>query len=54
MGNIETTPKISRLQSISSIEDNYPEATTGCVLYKKLFLKFSQHSLENTCVGVSF
>ena len=51
MGNIETTPKISRLQSI---EDNYPEATTGCVLYKKLFLKFSQYSLENTCVGVSF
>ena len=33
MGNIETTTKVSRLKSISSIEDNnYLEAATGGVL----------------------
>ena len=32
MGNVETTTKVSRLKSISSIEDNYLEATTGGVL----------------------
>ena len=30
------------------------EAATGGVLFKKLFLKISQYSQENTCVGVSF
>ena len=30
------------------------EAATGGVLWKKLFLKISQYSQENTCVGVSF
>ena len=29
------------------------EAATGCVSVKKLFLKFSQISQQNTCVGVS-
>ena len=32
MGNIETTTKVSRLKSISGIEDNYLEAATGGVL----------------------
>ena len=32
MGNIETTTKFSRLESISSIEDNYLEAGIGGVL----------------------
>ena len=32
MGNIETATKFSRLNSISSIEDNYLEAATGGVL----------------------
>ena len=32
MGNIETGTKFSRLNSISSIEDNYIEAATGGVL----------------------
>ena len=30
------------------------KATTGGVLYKKPFLKYSQHSQENTCIGVTF
>ena len=49
MGNIQTATKFSGLKSISSIEDNYIEA-----FYKKLFLKISQYSQENNCVGVSF
>ena len=32
MGNIEITTKRSRLKSVSSIEDDYLEATTGGVL----------------------
>ena len=32
MGNIETAMNISKLKSISSIEDNNLEAATGCVL----------------------
>ena len=32
MGNIETATKVSRLKSISSIEDNYLEVATGIVL----------------------
>ena len=32
MGNIETTTKVSRWKSISSIEDNYLEAATEGVL----------------------
>ena len=31
-----------------------PEAATRVVLYKKLVLKISQYSQENTCVGVLF
>ena len=30
------------------------EAATGGVLYKKVFLKISQNSWENTCARVSF
>ena len=30
------------------------EAATGGLLWKKLFLKISQYSQENACVGVSF
>ena len=44
IGNIETTPKFSKLKSISSTEDNYLEATTGSVLYKELFLKILRYS----------
>ena len=32
MGNIETATKLSRLKSISSIENNYIEVATGGVL----------------------
>ena len=32
MGNIETTTKFCKLNSISGIEDNYLEAATGGVL----------------------
>ena len=32
---------------------HHPETITRGV-YKKAFLKISQYSLENTCVGVSF
>ena len=47
MGNTETATKLSRLKSISSIEDNCLEAATGGVLYfyiKKLLLKILQYS----------
>ena len=30
------------------------EAGTGGALWKKVFLKVSQNSQENTCVGASF
>ena len=43
MGNIEI-----RLQSVSSIDDDYLEAATGGVL--KNFVNLQ----ENTCVGSSF
>ena len=32
MGNIEITTKLSRLKSVSSIDDDYLEAVTGGVL----------------------
>ena len=32
----------------------WPEAATGGVLYKKVFLKILQNSQENTCARVSF
>ena len=32
MGNIEITTKLSRLKSVSSIDDDYLEAATGDVL----------------------
>ena len=48
MGNIEITMKLSRLKSVSSIDNDYLEAATGGVL--KNFVNLQ----ENTCVGVSF
>ena len=54
MGNIETTIKFSKPKCTSGIEDDYLEATTGGVLFKKLFLKKLQYLQENNCVGVSF
>ena len=33
---------------------NFFSQATGCVLQKKVFLKNSQISQENTCVGISF
>ena len=54
MGNIETAMKLSKLKSISSIEDNYLEVATGGILWKRLYLQVSQYSQENNCVGDSF
>ena len=48
MGNIEITTKLSRLKSVSSIDDDYLEAATGGVPENFANLQ------ENTCVGVSF
>ena len=48
MGNIEITTKLFRLQSVSSIDDDFLEAATGGAL--KNFVNLQ----ENTCVGVSF
>ena len=48
MGNIEITTKLSRLKSVSTIDDDYVEAATGCVLENFVNLQ------ENTCVGVFF
>ena len=39
MGNIETTTKFFSLKSIFSNEDNYLEAATRGVLYKKAVLR---------------
>ena len=48
MGNIEITTKLSRLKSVSSIDDDYLEAATGGVL--KNFVNLQ----ENTCVESPF
>ena len=48
MENIEIATKLSRLQSVSSIDNDYLEAATGAVL--KNFVNLQ----ENTCVGLSF
>ena len=50
MGNTETATKLSRLKSISSIEDNCLEAATGGVLYKKAVLKnFAIFTVKQLC-----
>ena len=46
--NIEITTKLPRLQSVSSIDNDYLEAATGAVLKNIVNL------LENTCVVLSF
>ena len=43
-----------KLLKNGDLEIGLSEATTGGVLYKKVFLKFLQKSQENTCFGVSF
>ena len=43
MGNIEITTKLSRLKSVSSIDDDYSEADTGGVL--KNFVIFTEKHL---------
>ena len=48
MENIEITTKLPRLQSVSSIDNDYLEAATGAVL--KNFVNLQ----EKTCVGLSF
>ena len=40
-----------RVKTVLKLES---EAATGGVLWKKTFLKISQISQENTCVGISF
>ena len=42
MGNIEITSKLSRLKSVSSIDDDYLEASTGGVL-KKFVIYTGKH-----------
>ena len=48
MGNIDITTKLSRLKSVSSINNDYLEAASGGVL------KNFGNLQENTCAGVSF
>ena len=48
MENIEIATKLSRLQIVSSFDNDNLEAATGGVL--KIFLNLQ----EITCVGVSF
>ena len=43
MGNIEITTKLSRLRSVSSIDDDYLKAATGGVL--KNFVTFTEKHL---------
>ena len=47
MGNIEITAKLSRLKSVSSIDDDYLEAATGGILKK--FVIFTGKHL---CLGL--
>ena len=42
------------IQQITFYWSIVAEATTGDVLKKKVFLKISQYSQENICVGISF
>ena len=42
MGNIEITTKLSRLKSVSSIDDDYLEAATGGV-FKKFLIFTGKH-----------
>ena len=42
------------IQQITFYLSIVAEATTGDVLKKKVFLKISQYSQENICVGISF
>ena len=42
------------VHSNNLVYKNNPEAATGGVLCKKLFLEISQNSQENTCARVSF
>ena len=63
MGNKETATKLSRLKSISSIEDNFLETATGGVLQKisqrnihrkatvleSLFNKVAEKRLQHSC-----
>ena len=46
--------KLLKLSTINSDWFTYSEAATGDVLSKKMFLKISQNSQENTCARVSF
>ena len=46
---VETDPQLIKSMKIVSTE-----AVIGGNLSKKLFLKISQNSQENTCAGVSF
>ena len=41
MDDIETATKFSRLESISSIENNYKDAATGGVLKKAVLKNFA-------------
>ena len=41
MDDIETATKFSRLESISSIENNYTDAATGGVLKKAVLKNFA-------------
>ena len=45
---------IKIVKTVKLIDTKYSEAATRGVLYKKVFLKISQNSQENTCARVSF
>ena len=49
MGNIETTTKFARLKSISSIEDTYLEAATGCSIKKAVLKNFAIFTRKQLC-----
>ena len=46
--------KIEEKKIVRSLIFLYEEASTGGVLWKKVFLKFFKNSQENTCVGMSY
>ena len=52
--NVKMNVNVTVEQQLSILMIYCSEATTGGVLWKKVFLKISQNSQENTCVEVSF
>ena len=52
--NTSLKSQVSKHTGVFFFKKSYPEAASGGVLKSKAFLKISQYSDENNCVGISF